>query len=151
MSNTVKRGFERISSWPDTSLKLPQRASAHSAGYDISSPEDVVIYPAKQHIFLTGLKAFMQPDEFLSIHIRSSLAIKLNLRVVNCTGIIDSDYCNNPDNEGHIIVCLRNEGSSPVSIEKGNKIAQGIFQKYLTTDGDEQAAGRTGGIGSSGV
>ena len=94
----------------------------------------------------------MQPDEVLSIHIRSSLAVKRSLVLMNSVGIVDADYYNNEDNEGHIFIALWNRGHEDVVIEQGERIAQGIFQKYLTADGDEAGHGdvRRGGFGSTG-
>ena len=68
-------------------------------------------------------------------------------------GIVDADYYGNPDNEGHIMVPLINHGEEDFIITKGMRIAQGIFYKYLTVDGDEAGVGksRDGGFGSTGV
>ena len=93
----------------------------------------------------------MQPDEYLGLHIRSSLAVKSGLRLANGQGIIDSDYYNNPDNEGHILVAVYNHGCESFQLEKGTRIAQGIFMKYLITDHDAADGLRTGGIGSTGT
>jgi len=84
-------------------------------------------------------------------HIRSSMAIKRHLALVNSTGIIDSDYYNNEDNEGHIMIALLNYGKETVSLEKGERVAQGIFSKYLITNDDDATGIRTGGIGSTGT
>ena len=98
----------------------------------------------------TGLKAFMHYDEYLAIHVRSSMAIKRGLILVNSTGIIDSDYYNNEDNEGHIMIAMYNMTDEPVALLKGERIAQGIFCKYLLTHDDDACGIRTGGIGSTG-
>ena len=99
----------------------------------------------------TVIKAFIAYDEYLAIHIRSSMAIKRHLALVNSTGIIYSDYYNNEDNEGHIMIALLNYGKEPVSLEKGERVAQGIFSKYLITNDDDATGIRTGGIGSTGT
>ncbi|MDC7243177.1 MAG: hypothetical protein PQJ44_04400, partial [Sphaerochaetaceae bacterium] len=65
-------------------------------------------------------------------------------------GIIDSDYYNNPDNEGEIMLILYNFGKEPVAINKGERIAQGIFMKYFTVDENETTIKRLGGFGSTG-
>ena len=67
--------------------------------------------------------------------------------------VVDIDvYCNNPDNECHIMVPLVNHSDVAVHIVKGSRIAQGIFYKYLTADDDAAGSGaaRTGGFGSTG-
>ena len=92
----------------------------------------------------------MELNEYLSIFIRSSLAFKKGLMLANSTGIIDCDYYNNPDNEGHIMIAYYNTKDVPYTIKKGERIAQGIFMKYLTTDNDDASGIRMGGIGSTG-
>lgn len=146
------RGFEFISSYENTSLLLPIRKTQFSAGYDIAAAEDVILKPNKTTLIATGLKAYMQGDEYLGIHIRSGLSIKNNVSLINGQGIIDADYYNNADNEGHILIAIYNHNSQEVLIRKGTRIAQGIFYKYLVTDHDDQNlfVTRTGGIGSTG-
>ena len=113
----------------------------------------VSLAPRQVAIIPTGLKAYMLPDEYLGVHIRSGLSIKKQLSLINGQGIIDADYYNNPDNEGHIMLAIFNHSEVPVKIEKGMRIAQGIFYKYLTADGDAPGCGeiRQGGMGSTGV
>ena len=79
--------------------------------------------------------------------------ITCTLVLANSQGIIDADYYNNADNEGHILIALLNGGSQDVVVSAGMRIAQGIFCKYLLTDQDESTgkAERTGGIGSTGT
>lgn len=100
----------------------------------------------------TGIKVYMQEDEYLQIINRSSNPLKRFLSLPNSIGIIDQDYYNNSDNEGHIYVQLINYGVKDFTIEKGDRIAQGIFAKFLTVDGDTGGLSeRTGGFGSSDV
>jgi dUTP pyrophosphatase len=146
------RGFEVIANYRGRGVELPMRKTHDSAGYDIATTENVCLQPGQLALIPTGLKAYMQPDEYLAIHIRSSLAIKHRLYLANSQGIIDSDYYDNPDNEGHILIGLVNGGSAEVMLPEGMRIAQGIFCRYLRADADEQAEKRerSGGIGSTG-
>ena len=146
------RGFEFVTGWSDENIHLPERKTAASAGYDIEAGKDVVIAPGEYVMVPTGIKAYMQPDEVLAVHIRSSLGVRKQLVLTNSVGIIDADYYNNEDNEGHIYIALWNCGQQMVSIQKGERIAQGIFQKYLTADSDKAGTGviRQGGFGSTG-
>ena len=144
------RGFEIVSTYMNTGIVLPERKTAKSAGYDLAAAETVVLAPHAVTVVPTGLKAFMEDDEYLSIFIRSSLAFKKGLMLANSTGIVDSDYYNNSDNEGHIMIAYYNTNSAPYTIEKGERIGQCIFMKYLTTNDDAAAGVRTGGIGSTG-
>lgn len=144
------RGFEIVSTYINKGITLPERKTAKSAGYDLAAAETVILAPQAVTVVPTGLKAFMEDDEYLSIFIRSSLAFKRGLMLANSTGIVDSDYYNNSDNEGHIMIAYYNTNTMPYTIEKGERIGQGIFMKYLTTNDDQAAGVRTGGIGSTG-
>lgn len=144
------RGFEVVSNYVGKGIHIPERKTSGSSGYDLEAAKDTVIRPHDVTSVYTGLKAYMQKDEYLMISIRSSLAFKKGLILVNGPGIIDSDYYNNPDNEGHIMVGLYNTSDKPVTIKKGDRIAQGIFMKYLTCDDDCSEGKRVGGIGSTG-
>lgn len=148
MSKKV-RGFEIISSYVDEDVQLPKRQTEHSAGYDLAAIETVEIKPQTAVLVKTGLKAYMLPDEVLELYIRSSMATKRQLILLNSVGIIDSDYYNNPKNEGHILIPLYNLSNETQVIHKGERIAQGIFKKYLTIDGDVPGGMRLGGFGSS--
>lgn len=141
-----------VSAYEDKNINLPKRKTGRSAGYDIEAAEDVTLAPHKVVLVPTGLKAYMKPDEYLGIHVRSGISIKNCISCVNSQGIIDADYYNNPDNEGHIMVPLINHGETDFFIGKGTRVAQGIFYKYLTVDGDEAGMGadRVGGFGSTG-
>lgn len=144
------RGFEVIEEYKDKQIVMPERKTAESAGYDISSAETYVLEPKTSYLIPTGLKAYMLSNEFLSLYIRSSMAIKYNLSLTNSVAIIDSDYYNNPDNEGHIMIGIRNNSDEPFVIEKGTRIAQGVFMNYGIIDGDKSSDVRIGGIGSTG-
>lgn len=144
------RGFEIVSEYKNSSINLPQRKTKLSAGYDIEAAAAVIMPPGRVVVVPTGLKAYMQPDEYLGIHIRSGLAVKNQLSLINSQGIIDADYYNNNDNEGHIMIAMINYGDMSFTIEKGMRIAQGIFYKYLTVDDDCAVDSRTGGFGSTG-
>ena len=58
-------------------------------------------------------------------------------------------YYNNEKNEGHIFIKVQNEGENKISFKKGDRIAQGIFQKYYIVDNDEVEETRQGGVGST--
>lgn len=115
---------------------LPQRDSESTAGYDIYLLEELVIKPNEIKKIPTGLKSFFEKDEVLFLIVRSSTGFKYNIRLCNQVGVIDSDYYNNQDNEGHIWLKVQNEGNEIVTIPKGESIVQGIFLKYLTTQSD---------------
>lgn len=130
-------------------LVLPKRSTKYSAGYDFYSPISFTLNPGERKVIPTGIKVCMNDNEFLAIYIRSSLGFKWDIRMCNQVGIIDADYYVNSENEGHIFVCLKNEGNSAVTINKGDRFVQGIFTPYLITDDDTVTGIREGGIGST--
>ena len=144
------RGFQIVSAFAAKGIHLPARKTARSAGYDIEAAETVVLAPHAVTVVPTGLKAYMEGDEYLAIHIRSGISIKKGLMLVNSVGIIDSDYYDNPDNEGHIMIAYYNTNDVPLTLEKGERIGQGIFTKYLATSDDAATGERLGGFGSTG-
>lgn len=98
----------------------------------------------------TGIKVYMQDDEYVQIVNRSSNPLKRFLALPNGIGIIDADYYNNSVNEGHLYVQLINFGLKDYTIQKGDRIAQAIFTPFLKADGDTGGlTERSGGFGSS--
>ncbi|MBQ9615511.1 MAG: dUTP diphosphatase [Selenomonadaceae bacterium] len=147
------RGFQVVSAFEGKGLHLPQRKTGASAGYDIEAAEDALLLPRGMTLVATGLKAYMQQDEVLYLYIRSGLSVRHQLMLMNNVGVIDADYYDNPENEGHIMVSFWNLGTEPFQVEKGMRIAQGVFMKYLTADADAAGMGeeRLGGFGSTGL
>lgn len=132
-------------------LITPKRSTNHSAGYDFYLPYDLTIQPNQVVCIKTGIKVSLNNDEFLAIYIRSSLGFKYNIRMCNQVGIIDSDYYNNIDNEGHILIKLKNEGDNTITLKKNDRFVQGIIQKYYLIEDEKEIENiRVGGIGSSG-
>ncbi len=144
------RKFEIAKGYEDKNVILPKRGSKHSAGYDFYSLEDYTLHPKEVHLFQTGVKARMNEDEVLLLVVRSSIGIKKGLSLANQVGVIDSDYYGNEKNDGHILIALRNESEKDVTINKEERIAQGLFIHYLISDDDKTEEIRTGGIGSTG-
>lgn len=131
-------------------IKLPTRASEHSAGYDFYSPIDTVVPPHESVMIWTDIKAHMYYDNALMIIPRSSMG-KHPIMIANTVGLIDSDYYSNPDNDGNIGFRLYNLSDIPYEIKAGDRIGQGIFIKYGTVKDDITTTQRSGGFGSSGV
>lgn len=144
----MRRGFEKVSGYEY--VNLPQRKTKQSAGYDIESAIDDVITPGETKLIPTGIKAYMDENEWLGIYIRSSIAVKYGIILANSVAVIDSDYYNNPDNEGHLMLPIRNVSRMPYTVKKGDRIAQGIFHQYYKIDDDSADDDRIGGIGSTG-
>ena len=176
-----KRGFEHVENMKNKDKlcgALPLRGSKTSAGYDFYATEDFCIAPLGKAEFVTDIKAYMCPSEMLMLVVRSSAGMKNDLIMANTLGIIDSDFYNNPDNEGNIKIVLRNlrpemrllgykdivihdeTVSVPliedltleniVHIKAGDRVVQGIFLSVLESDNCNSESERIGGIGSSG-
>lgn len=130
-------------------ITLPTRSDSASAGYDFYSPIETIIQPGENVLIFTDVKACMNEDEVLKLYVRSSMG-KHPVVIANGTGIIDSSYFENKSNDGNIGFRLLNLGDKPYEINIGDRIGQGVFQKYLTTDNDKTVGERTGGFGSTG-
>ena len=116
---------------------LPKRSTKNSAGYDFKTLTSFTLKKGERKKIPLGVKVKLESDEVLMIFVRSSMGFKYNIRLCNQVGIIDSDYYNNQDNEGHIWICLQNEGEEDFNILENDNICQGIFVKYLTVDNEE--------------
>ena len=106
---------------------------------------------ARPTLIPTGMKCQLADNEYLKLVSRSSMPLKHLIFCSNSEGIIDADYFNNPDNEGHIYFQVVNLSPVPIQIRKGDKICQAIIQKYEITDDDVATGARTGGFGSTGA
>lgn len=147
-----ERGFEIAKGWENKGINLPKRSTAHAAAYDIEAAEDVVVSPfrpgMKPTLIPTGLKAYCQPDECYFVLNRSSGAGK-GIVLANGLGLIDADYYQNQTNDGHFQVLVFNVLDHDLIIKKGDRVAQVIFQKFLTIDNDAASGERQGGFGST--
>ena len=103
----------------------------------------------KPTLIPTGMKCHMENGQFLELSVRSSLPLKHWIIMANSVGIIDADYYNNPDNEGHIYFQLINFSPFDIEIAKGDIIGQGVIRNYLVTDDDKAEGERIGGFGST--
>jgi dUTP pyrophosphatase len=145
------RGFEKAKQYAHLTFDLPKRSTKFSAGYDIALIADVTIEPGQIELGVTGVKAYMQADEVLKMYPRSSLPKRYHITIPNNVGIIDKDYYSNPDNDGAIFVSLYNFGQDTITIKKGERVAQGIFSKYLINPNEKEISQtRNGGFGSTG-
>lgn len=131
-------------------VKLPQRATRGSAGYDFFAPFAFSLPPGATIKIPTGIRVRMEEDWVLKIYPRSGLGFKYRLQLNNTVGIIDSDYYYS-DNEGHIFIKLTNDSNEGKTLEvaRGSGFAQGIFLEYGITVDDAAAGVRNGGFGST--
>jgi dUTP pyrophosphatase len=130
---------------------MPQYESAGAAGFDFVTIEDQTIEAHSLALIPTGL-VFNTPDNYmLVIAPRSSMPKKTGLRMPHSIGILDSDYCG-PEDE--CMIQVYNPTPEPIIIEKGQRIAQGIFVPVMQAHFDKVEVLHTktrGGFGSTGA
>lgn len=130
-------------------VKLPQRATGGSAGYDFYLPLPFSMRSNSYVTIPTGIRVDLQPGWFLELVPRSGLAFKHGMRLVNNVAIIDADYFY-AENEGHImtgITCEKN-----LCLSQGERFIQGIIVPHGTARNDSVLnAERIGGLGSTGA
>lgn len=144
--------FEKVSKVQED-IKLPERATKNSAGYDFFNIEDTVIPSKTIKIIMTGVKCELSDNMVLILANRSSNPKKKHLILINGIGVIDADYYNNPDNEGEIGFAFYNISDEDVVIKKGEKLGQGVITTFIKTDNDSLSnpdKTRVGGFGSTG-
>ena len=105
----------------------------------------------KPTLVSSGVKCYLEEGYYLELSVRSSTPLKYWLILANSVGIIDADYCDNPDNEGEIFFQVINLSPLPIKLKRGDIIGQGIIKKYEITDNDAAAGDRVGGFGSTSV
>lgn len=146
------RGFEIAKGWENKGINLPVRKTKNAAAYDVEAAEDVVIPVYKPGIkptlIPTGLKAYCQDDEWYMLVNRSS-GPKKGFVMANSIGIIDADYYENENNDGHFMFQYFNFGEKEITVKKGDTIGQVVFMKYLICDDDHAEGIRKGGFGST--
>lgn len=135
-------------------IQVPKRSTANSAGYDFFFPYGYTEIPAGASINIpTGIKAYIDPCWVLVEAPRSGLGMKFRLQLDNTIGIIDADYYNNKNNEGHIFVKLTNDSREGLTcvLEQQSRFCQGIFLPYGITEDDNVTTEREGSLGSTGA
>lgn len=131
-------------------IQLPKRATKGSAGYDFKMPAPITMEKGIAYTIPTGIRCFIQDGWVLQMHPRSGLGFKKGFKLLNTTGIIDSDYYNS-NNEGHIMAKVSyNYGEPLLTLEQGDGFLQGVFVEYGITVDDNAEGERNGGFGSTG-
>ncbi|MEM7416367.1 MAG: dUTP diphosphatase [Gemmatimonadota bacterium] len=141
--------FRRLESNLD--LPLPSRATEQAAGYDVRSAEDeVVLQPGEIRLVATGLVMELPEGVECQVRPRSGLALKHGITLPNSPGTIDPDY------RGELKVIMQNTGPVPVTLERGERIAQLVFARFeapTISEGTElsETERGAGGFGSTGT
>ncbi len=129
--------------------KMPEYKTPGAAGFDLCACEQVIIHPGRYSRVRLGI-AFEIPAGFeIQIRPRSGLSFKTGLIAKNTIGTIDSDY------RGEVAYCLLNTDDSPVEIEIGDRVCQGVLQRvpqaqFMLVDELSETDRGVGGFGSTG-
>lgn len=117
-------------------LPLPAYATPGAAGLDLCAAvaADLVLAPGARALVPTGFAIAVPPGYEAQVRPRSGLALRHGLLLPNAPGTIDSDY------RGEVKIIVLNAGSEPVSIRRGDRIAQLVFAAVLRVAFDEQAS-----------
>lgn len=141
--------FARLPSNPD--LPLPARATPNAAGYDIRSAEEAVtLRPGEIRLVGTGLVMELPEGVECQVRPRSGLALRHGITLPNSPGTIDPDY------RGEVRIIMQNLGSEPVTLRRGERVAQLVFSRFevpAVAQADELSATERGdaGFGSTGT
>ena len=133
----------------DTSLPLPRYETVGSVGFDFVCRESVEIKPHSLGLIPANVIVQTPPGYMLMITLRSSTPRKRGLLIPHGVGVIDQDYCGEDD---EIKIQVFNFNSNPVTVERGDRIAQGIFVRVDTvqwSEVDRIESETRGGFGSS--
>lgn len=128
-------------------IKLPQRATKVSAGYDFYSPFDLAL--DNEYLTIpTGIRWVCDnPNYVLLLLPRSGLGFKYGMQLRNTVGVIDADYAN-AANYGHIMAKIAAE--EDCTVENGKGFMQGIIVPFAAIDDEATITReRTGGFGST--
>lgn len=135
----------------DPTVEPPQAQNRGDAGYDLRSTQDYKIEPGQRCLVSTGI-ALAIPEGYAGfVQPRSGLAIKHGITALNSPGLIDSGY-----RDEIKVILINHDPMETFVINKGDRIAQLVIQKYETinweiTDNLEESDRGTGGFGSTGV
>lgn len=134
----------------DAALPLPAYARPDDAGLDLHAAEDVTLAPGTRALVATGVALAIPPGFAGLVLPRSGLALRHGVTILNTPGLIDAGY------RGEVKVLLVNLGDVPVTLARGDRIAQLIVQRVervaLAPVADLPASARgAGGFGSTGV
>lgn len=134
----------------DKELALPVYETSGAVGFDFLSREEVTI-ESHEIAIIPGNVVVAIPDGYmLMVTVRSSTPRKKGLMIANAPGIIDQDYCGPEDEVG---VQVYNFTDQPVTVHRGDRIAQGIFVRVDQAEFeevDEMSSQTRGGFGSTG-
>jgi dUTP pyrophosphatase len=132
----------------DKSLPMSKYETKGSCGFDFLARKKTIIKPQEIALIPGNLVIKTPKDYMLMVSLRSSAPKKKSLLMPHGVGIIDQDYCGKDD---EILIQVYNFSNQEVVVEKGEKIAQGVFVKIMKADFKENSltTKNRGGFGST--
>jgi len=117
--------FLRLDPEKNQDISLPRYMTAQSSGMDICAAldGDLVLAPGRISLVPTGFAMALPSGFEAQIRPRSGLAVKHGISIINAPGTIDADY------RGEVKIALVNLGQEPVTIRRGDRIAQMVIQQ----------------------
>lgn len=135
----------------DTNLPLPKYETAGAVGFDLYVREGAIVQPHMPHAFPMNVIVEIPKGFMLTVLPRSSTVKKTGLLIPHGFGAIDQDY-HGPKDE--LLLLLYNPTDTPITIERGARIGQGIFVQVgiaqWEEQGDDLKSDSRGGYGSTG-
>lgn len=133
-------------------IPLPAYMSPHASGMDLRAAvvEPLELQPGERALVPTGLRVAIPRGYEGQVRPRSGLAVRHGISLLNAPGTIDADY------RGEIQVILANLGQEPVTIERGDRIAQMVIApvaraELAPTESLDETERGAGGFGHTGV
>lgn len=119
----------------DTTIPLPIYETQGSVGFDLIARESITIAPGKLALIPSNVIVEVPEGHMLMIASRSSTPRKKGLLTPHGFGVIDHDYCGPAD---EVLIQVYNFSDDEQTIERGEKIAQGIFVKIEKVQWEEK-------------
>ena len=148
---TLNVKFKKLKNYPEEFYKngLPKYETSGSSGFDIRADDFYMLLPGETLLIKTGFSVAVPEGYELQSRSRSGIALKNSVFVLNGIGTVDADY------RSEVGVILHNDGERSFTIEKGDRIAQGVISPIITSTfevvDELETTERNGGFGSTGV
>jgi dUTP pyrophosphatase len=151
MNASLSIDFLRLEPDKNQDIPLPRYMTAQSAGMDIHAAleEDLVLDPGRIGLVPTGFAMALPSGFEAQIRPRSGLAVQYGITIINAPGTIDADY------RGEVKIGLINLGPQPVTLKRGDRIAQMVVQRVVQArinevEALEETDRNAGGFGHTG-
>jgi dUTP pyrophosphatase len=150
--DSISIGFQWLAPEKTGDLALPSYETPGSSGMDVCAAleAELVLAPGERALISTGFALAIAEGYEIQVRPRSGLAVKQGITLINAPGTIDADY------RGEVKIALINLGSEPVTIRRGDRIAQLVAAPVVRCRFDvvselDKTQRGSGGFGHTGV